>query len=644
LICAVVVGGGGVATGSAQGNLTTVAITEIDISSFPQVTLQALARDSTGVPLATLPTERLALEEDGVPQKLSASEPIEGGLRVAFVVDPGDGAYYTGEWLSEVYAKAREDILLFLIGRPWMTAEADQALILVQEAEKTVPLARASSDPEGLAERVQAYEVPEGVASRSPEPGRYTRAALLAALKEIRLTRPGEGSDRYEAIILYTPGMRADLAEVAEEAIDERIPIHVVLTRDQPTTYWDKALRPLAEVTGGAFIATYESSDVEPLFEQLDGYRTQHRITYRSASSSLEARAVTLRLQRGPELASVAYKVALLPPQVEIIEPEPGATITRRPLAESDSSLEADPVFLTVRGQVIWADGYPRRLQGASLLVEGLKAAEAQVAESRIEAIWDVRAYNAEEWEQVNLQLEAVDELGMQARSVERPIALRYVPASEGPSARSGLRLPERGLLYASMALALLSLGVAAYLFFNRGRVSPILQEAREGVADFIDRVTGRRTALVPRAYLVPMEGFEEPPTKPYEIYGTTAIGRSRRHADLLFHISEEDSPISRLHCTLLDEDDHFAIRDEDSSNGTLLNGEKLPPLEPVVLREGDVIDITPVERGGLRFMFQTAKGEEFPFEQEEEVRLTRPRRRPRTGFDEGQESHGGLG
>ena len=133
---------------------------------------------------------------------------------------------------------------------------------------------------------------------------------------------------------------------------------------------------------------------------------------------------------------------------------------------------------------------------------------------------------------------------------------------------------------------------------------------------------------MVARAYLVPLEGFDRLPSKPYEIYGTTAIGRSRRHADLLFHIGDEDSAISRLHCTILDEDDHFAIRDEDSTNGTLVNDEMLVPLESLMLQDGDVIDIAPLERGGLRFLFQLVGLDgEIP-EIEDDVRRTKPRRK----------------
>jgi hypothetical protein len=178
-------------------------------------------------------------------------------------------------------------------------------------------------------------------------------------------------------------------------------------------------------------------------------------------------------------------------------------------------------------------------------------------------------------------------------------------------------------------------LGFAAFLWVNRARLAPALQHAGESLQDLVDRVTGRRTSLVARAFLVPVEGMDRPGSKAYEIYGTTAIGRSRRHADLLFHVGEEDSPISRLHCTVLDEDDHFAVRDEDSANGTFVNGEKLEPLQPRPLRDGDMLDVAPLERGGIRFLFQLAGPDGGRPDVDDQLRLTRPRR-PGEGEAEG--------
>jgi hypothetical protein len=167
-------------------------------------------------------------------------------------------------------------------------------------------------------------------------------------------------------------------------------------------------------------------------------------------------------------------------------------------------------------------------------------------------------------------------------------------------------------LIVISSGVALFSVFLSVLFFWQRKRVSPWMHQIEDGFMDMLDRVTGRRSSALARAYLVPVIGLESDRNMPFEIFGTTAIGRSRRHADLLFHIDEEDSPISRLHCTILDEDDHFALRDEDSLNGTILNGRLLEALESVILQEGDIIEVGPVERGGIRFRFQEHKTSEF--------------------------------
>ncbi len=236
---------------------------------------------------------------------------------------------------------------------------------------------------------------------------------------------------------------------------------------------------------------------------------------------------------------------------------------------------------------------------------------------------WDIRSYQKEGQVPAMLQVQVEDELGLQAVSREVAVAIEYVPPED-----TGLDLPTSVMVYVSLGVALVAVALAVYLFINRARVAPALQHAGESIVDFVERVTGRRTALVARAFLVPLEGFDKPPSRPFEIYGTTAIGRSRRHADLLFHRGDEDSPISRLHCTILDEDDHFAIRDEDSTNGTLVNDERLIALEPIMLHDGDVIDVAPLERGGLRLLFQYAGAEGELTEMEDEFRRTRPRRK----------------
>jgi predicted component of type VI protein secretion system len=130
---------------------------------------------------------------------------------------------------------------------------------------------------------------------------------------------------------------------------------------------------------------------------------------------------------------------------------------------------------------------------------------------------------------------------------------------------------------------------------------------AGRAFTSFVERVTSRRVQSTPKAYLVVLEG-DVNVGRSLEIYGDTPIGRSKQYAELLFQQNDEQSPISRLHCTIVDEESHFTLRDEDSANGTYLNSVRLEPLVAEELHDGDEIELSQVERGGVKLLFQIAQ------------------------------------
>ena len=67
----------------------------------------------------------------------------------------------------------------------------------------------------------------------------------------------------------------------------------------------------------------------------------------------------------------------------------------------------------------------------------------------------------------------------------------------------------------------------------------------------------------------------------------TLTLGRAAEN-DLVLH----DPQISRMHAALVWTDSGFAIRDQSSANGTLVNGERLGSV-PHLLRDGDTISIS---------------------------------------------------
>ena len=599
---------------SSQESTQPIHITHVVTDDFPTINVLVAAWDTN---MIIIPNENLHVLEDGVPFEVDSVVPVDVGVRIAFVIDPGDGVNNTGISLQTVYEIASEYLETFMMGRPWMMADVDEVTVLVQEGESTELISAMSSDPSLISQQLSSYIPPSNI-GRPSEAGAFTRTALRRGLDELQFV-PGE-VDKPQALVLFTPGMRADTSDLAERAIEAGIPIHVVMTRERESNFWEEALEPLAAVTGGEFATHYGIDGLEPLFEDLTRRRQQLEVTYRTNSASAGQRNVTVEIQGSGEtfIANGQYAVELSPPDVEVISPAPGAVINRQAIEADADPADAEPTFLTVVAEIDFPDGYSRNLGPAQLLIEGVPAGQGQVVDGRTEITWDIRSYQTAGQVPATLQVVLTDELGIQGQSTPRTVSVNYiVPAASGTP---------QWLLIVTMAVALASLAAVAFLFLNRQHLSPALAGAGESISDFIERVTGRRTALVAKAYLVPLEGFDELPQRSFEIYGTTAIGRSRKHADLLFHINDEDSAISRLHCTILDEDDHFAIRDEDSTNGTLVNGEKITPLESMRLHDGDIVDVAPIERGGLKFLFQLADvtGEQPSLD--DERRSTQPR------------------
>lgn len=77
---------------------------------------------------------------------------------------------------------------------------------------------------------------------------------------------------------------------------------------------------------------------------------------------------------------------------------------------------------------------------------------------------------------------------------------------------------------------------------------------------------------------------------------GVTTFGRRPENSVVL----RDDPYISGSHAQIIAEDDVFRLTDLDSTNGTFLNGSRLAPNEPAVLKAGDEISL-----GGLTYRFE---------------------------------------
>ena len=169
-----------------QEEVGSLQIIQLDSDHFPEITLQVFARDNLGNPLASLSESDLSIKENGQEQNILSVEPIQGGLRLAFVIDPGDGSFNTGVTLTTLYEKLHHDLRIFALDRPWMLPGKDEIIVLINEGETINVFVPATTDPEALMAAYESYKPPIGQAREPEELGDFTRASLMAALKEIK--------------------------------------------------------------------------------------------------------------------------------------------------------------------------------------------------------------------------------------------------------------------------------------------------------------------------------------------------------------------------------------------------------------------------------------------------------------------------
>jgi pSer/pThr/pTyr-binding forkhead associated (FHA) protein len=87
-----------------------------------------------------------------------------------------------------------------------------------------------------------------------------------------------------------------------------------------------------------------------------------------------------------------------------------------------------------------------------------------------------------------------------------------------------------------------------------------------------------------------------------------TMIGRNAEAAHIVFY-PDEDSTISRVHCTIREAGKYVVLVDNNSTNGTSINGHAVKPNEMVQLRDGDEIVLGNLANRGVKLKFSPSAG-----------------------------------
>jgi pSer/pThr/pTyr-binding forkhead associated (FHA) protein/Mg-chelatase subunit ChlD len=159
------------------------------------------------------------------------------------------------------------------------------------------------------------------------------------------------------------------------------------------------------------------------------------------------------------------------------------------------------------------------------------------------------------------------------------PVQVQKPPSrqSQLPDENEKVKETGKGFWMIAFALALVAIaliGALAFFFYQnmRSRQTGLLKSDKD--------------IMIPEAYLENSDHVQEIDRIPYKIEkDVTNIGRSKRN-DLVI----EEPAISSFHATIEYRNMYFYLEDQRSTNGTLVNDQKLSANDPVRLKSGDCI------------------------------------------------------
>lgn len=653
----------------AQTSINEIKFINADASGFPQLLVHFRALDRLGQPISGLTTDAFSIQESGIPVIPDSILEAEGELWVHFIIDAGASL---GRSTGVRWQNTRQAILEFVETRPWMNENLDHVAVTVVEASGRSELITFSTDSNSIATVVENYSPPGGSAYSNPLPVISDIVSELSSL-------PETDGDAKVVVFLSSTLERvtpATATAIIEKANEAGIYIYTVNTRGgSDNRTGDDVIEELATETLGRFVRYNNTTSMTSAYENLVSHRHLYQLSYRSSLNISGTRPVQVTANVGGVGAVTdagSYDITVDPPRVQITshEGEGKIIVCETTVYTTDyGSVCTQPE--TVLASVTFADGYIRRVRQATLLVDGVERGRlTNPAYDDIEFAWDLRQVENRGRNSFTLQVEIVDELGMSATSLPVQVDVDVISPEEAPTpsinATSIFTVVQEiiptatpnpcddaanptvcrgGQVLKNNALALMSLSVAFGAVMFSGAIlwrnwdQPAVVNARNTVRGVVDSLTKRyRGPTEAKAYLEVLQG-DVNVGKSLELFGDTPIGRSKQHAELLFQQHDDTSPISRLHCSIIDHENHFVIKDEDSANGTFLNGRRLQPMTEEPLQEGDEIELARVERGGVRLRFRKANpGSDYT----EPFGVTRPTAPPQPppGYQQGKGPH----
>jgi hypothetical protein len=601
---------------SAQGT-TAYFVTNVDSSQFPDVTFTLRALDINNNALNNLNNTSFTVYENGqaVPN-IKVTPRSDAPLSIIYVIDLGQFTNY----VYFGYDNLRPAISTLVTSKGFFVEGRDTVEVLGRQnvnGDQTVELRHATTKASDLTDWLNAFTFPRSQANTKGLLGVTDALKAMSVLVPVPGTKPGAIIliSRYIEDPTRTTATTA-AQELGQAAHNQFVPIYVL----QTDTTNDAPLRALASGSNGAYVALDRNSVaslVGSVYQTINAQRAYYTVTYRSQAGASGNRQITIDAANAPTVGVPgSYSINVTPPQLQIIQPVAGSTIQRVATLTSSGVYAFDNTSAKVSASVTWPAGVtPRSLQAAELLVNGNVAGRVRPATgaTTVDFDWDLSSIDKPGSNAVNLQVQVTDELSVTA-SAQSTVNVEVVPPPTPtplptvvPPAAAANAVQQYGLYIGLAVVCLLALLVFLVL------VVVLVRSRRQP-----DRGGGGQggSYVAPSTMIIgaPSGGgvgslavLEGPPGVVGEVYSlskpVTVIGRNPSRCEIVFYPNQESS-MSRVHCTIRLDGKFFLLIDNNSSNGTHVNGTRIKANEPVQLRDGDEIVMGDMAKLGVKLRF----------------------------------------
>lgn len=625
-----------------------IEIVNVDYKQFPEISLNVNLLDGENRPITQLQPNSLVLAEDNINMPFTFQSTTRG-LRVVLVIDEGNGLNNTGNSAATQIEEMKYVAKTFLTNM--QNTDSIEVIIVRGEDAETTLVFTGNRD-----------EIIEHINNWSLSKANAYSYGLIGASQAIDDLKKTYTSTEPRLVLFLSPGVQVNkqgylYSDITEKAKSSAIPFYSVVFRDD-----SDVIKSISKATGGAYARYTSIGDLDSFFTTINSLRQQYIITYKTASRSVSERNVSLTTDPNSALASkdsISFNIdpQPQPPLISSVIVNNGDPIRRIENQKTTDMLNVLPTETQVIASIVWPDYPARKITENKLIVNGIEFTNGVIDEAgNLSYVWDLRSFTLPGTSTIQLQIAIKDELGFETIET-KSVAIEVVVSEPGNPVCDTLgKIPKIGDSVSktcyqmgigpsqvlNTVLAIAALVLAILLWVNRKAVGNVGQQAGVAVTRMVERITQRHGSTKAKARLDIIAGGNEGQRTQFDVNGETPIGRDREYAELIF-----DNPtISRSHCKIhLDKSTgYWSIEDCDSANGTFLNDKKLEPFEQIDLKDGDTIELSPIERGGikLRFTILSEHIEEKPQPQkpahndlektneEDDVRLTFPVNRGR--------------